>query len=79
METTIAELDFQINQLKQSQNFNECLSLIERTIGIKSETYGKKSKEVLYQIIKIFNFKKNFESKKKFFLRNLKNKNFLVF
>lgn len=51
METTIAELDFQINQLKQSQNFNECLSLIEKTIGIKSETYGKKSKEVFNQLV----------------------------
>lgn len=47
METTLEELDFRINQLKQEQNFNECLSLIEKAIGIKSETYGKKSKEVM--------------------------------
>lgn len=58
METTIAELDYQINQLKQSQNFNECLSLIEKTIGIKSETYGKKSKEV--RLIQNFLFHKLF-------------------
>lgn len=51
METTIAELDYQINQLKQSQNFNECLLLIEKTIGIKSETFGKRSKEVNLDII----------------------------
>ena len=59
METTIAELDYQINQLKQSQNFNECLSLIEKTIGIKSETYGKKSKEV-FNTPKLFLPKINF-------------------
>jgi hypothetical protein len=47
METTIVELDSKINQLKQEQNFSECLNLIEKTIGIKAETYGKKSREVL--------------------------------
>ena len=47
METTIEELDFKISQLKQEQNFNECLTLIEKTIAIKSENYGKKSKEVI--------------------------------
>lgn len=49
METTILELDMKINQLKQEQNFSECLSLIEKTILLKSETYGKKSKEVKYK------------------------------
>jgi len=50
METTISELDFQITRLKQAQSFNECLSLIEKTIGIKSETFGKRSKEVKFLI-----------------------------
>jgi len=48
METTIADLDMRINQLKQEQNFNECLTLIEKTIGLKSEIYGKRSREVFY-------------------------------
>ena len=48
---TILELDAKIHQLKNEQNFSECLNLIERNIGLKSEAYGKKSKEVI-KIIK---------------------------
>lgn len=50
METSIQDLDAQIAVLKQEQNFTECLNLIEKTISIKSETYGKKSKEVNIKI-----------------------------
>jgi hypothetical protein len=50
METTILDLDMRINKLKQEQNFNECLTLIEKTIVLKSEMYGKRSREVFNYI-----------------------------
>jgi hypothetical protein len=46
IEPTILDLDAKIHELKNQQNFSECLNLIEKNIGLKSEAYGKKSKEV---------------------------------
>ena len=52
----ILDLDKKIHELKNQQNFNECLNLIEKNIGLKSEAYGKKSKEVIIKIKKNKNF-----------------------
>jgi len=56
MEPTILDLDAKILKLKNQQNFSECLNLIEKNIGLKSEAYGKKSKEVIKKCINFFFF-----------------------
>ena len=40
-----AKLDYEIEQLKESNNLSECLILIEKNLLIKSEKYGKFSRE----------------------------------
>jgi hypothetical protein len=46
-QTNIEELDFKINIFKSEKNYTECLNLIEKSIIIKSQKYGKESPEFI--------------------------------
>ena len=48
---TIEELDFLVKKLKDEKKYLECLNLIEKSIILKSEKYGKDSQE-FYQTAK---------------------------
>ncbi len=41
------DLDVLISKYKSEKNYTECLNLIERSIIIKSQTFGKESQEFL--------------------------------
>lgn len=42
-QSNIEELDFKINKFKLEKNYTECLNIIEKSIIIKSQKFGKES------------------------------------